>query len=267
VHARTGRLVRSLRWTRTLAHVGAAFLILRLHYPRASRARRRAVLRWWSEKLLRILAVEVRHDGLLHPADDSAMVVANHVSWIDMFSISAARPTRFIAKSEIRDWPVAGMIAERAGTLFVHRARRHDTGRIANHVKDALAAGDCVGLFPEGTTTEGDQLLKFHSSLFEPAVAHGALVHPVGIRYLLADGTPCRAAAFVGELTFVQSLGLVIRTPEMVVRLSFAEPVDPAGRTRRELAAETQTRVATLLGLAPPDNAPGRGGDPPAGSP
>jgi 1-acyl-sn-glycerol-3-phosphate acyltransferase len=115
-----------------------------------------------------------------------------------------------------------------------------------------------VGLFPEGTTTEGDQLLKFHSSLFEPAVAHGTRVHPVALRYLHPDGTPCRAAAFVGELTFAQSLGLVIRTRAMVVRIAFSEPVEPAGRNRREVAAETHARVATLLGLAPaPDNAPG----------
>jgi 1-acyl-sn-glycerol-3-phosphate acyltransferase len=85
-------------------------------------------------------------------------------------------------------------------------------------------------------------------------------VHPVALRYLHPDGTPCRAAAFVGELTFAQSLGLVIRTREMVVRIAFSEPVEPAGRNRREVAAETHARVATLLGLAPaPDSAPGTG--------
>jgi 1-acyl-sn-glycerol-3-phosphate acyltransferase len=242
-------------------HLGSAFLILAFTWPRAAPRRRHVIAVRWAKGLLAILGIRVRCAGRRPPRHrQGVMIAANHVSWVDIFAIASVRHTRFVAKSEIRDWPLAGMIAARAGTLFVHRARRHDTGRIANQVKEALAEGDCVGLFPEGTTTEGDQLLKFHSSLFEPAVAHGARVHPVALRYLHADGTACRAAAFVGELTFAQSLGLVIRTREMVVRVAFADPVDPAGLNRREVAAETHARVATLLGLAPaPDSAPGTG--------
>jgi 1-acyl-sn-glycerol-3-phosphate acyltransferase len=267
-HHRTPRAIRFVRWTRLILHLGWAAFLLRFLYPRAAPERRRELGSRWSQDLLALLAIRLECEGA--PPQFLAtgtLIASNHVSWLDVFAIGAVRHTRFVAKSEIRDWPVAGMIAERAGTLFVHRARRHDTGRIASHVKDALAAGDCVGLFPEGTTTEGDQLLKFHSSLFEPAVANGARVHPVGIRYLLPDGTPCRAAAFVGELTFAQSLGLVIRTREMVVRLAFAEPLDPTGLNRREVAAQTQARVATLLGLAAPDSAPGRADGRPGESP
>ena len=257
-HHRTSRAVRIVRWARLVTHLGWAAFLLRFVYPRADAVRRRELGSRWAQDLLAILAIRLEREGEPPEALASgALIAANHVSWIDVFAIGAVRHTRFVAKSEIRDWPVAGMIAERAGTLFVHRARRHDTGRIASHVKDALASGDCVGLFPEGTTTEGDRLLKFHSSLFEPAVAHGTRVHPVALRYLLPDGTPCRAAAFVGELTFAQSLGLVIRTREMVVHVSFAPAVEPAGRNRREVAGETQARIATLLGLPIPDSGPG----------
>lgn len=257
-HHRTPRVIRVVRWTRLFLHLGSAAFILRFVFPRAHPQRRRELGSRWAQDLLGILAIRLECEGEPPASPDAgALVAANHVSWLDVFAIGAVRHTRFVAKSEIRDWPVAGPIAERAGTLFVRRERRHDTGRIASHVKDALAAGDCVGLFPEGTTTEGDRLLKFHSSLFEPAVAHGARVHPVALRYLHADGTPCRAAAFVGDLTFAQSLGLVIRTREIVVRVSFADPVEPAGRNRRELAAATQERVATLLGLPTPGSGPG----------
>ena len=262
-HHRTSRAVRFVRWTRLVTHLAWAAFLLRFLYPRADAARRRELGSRWSQDLLAILAIRLECEGDPPAAHETgALIAANHVSWIDVFAIGAVRHTRFVAKSEIRDWPVAGMIAERAGTLFVHRARRHDTGRIANHVKDALAAGDSVGLFPEGTTTEGDRLLKFHSSLFEPAVAHGARVHPVALRYLHPDGTPCRAAAFVGELTFAQSLGLVIRTREMVVSVSFAPPVEPAGRNRREVAGETQRRIATMLGIDSPDSEPGKAAGP-----
>ena len=192
------------------------------------------------------------------------LLAANHISWVDIFLVCAARPARFIAKSEIRDWPIAGVIAESAGTIFIHRARRHDTARINSHVHDAISEGHCVGLFPEGTTTEGDRLLKFHSSLFEPAVANGARIFPVAIRYEHPDGTPCRSAAYVGELTFAQSIGLIIRTREIVACLSFAEPIEPGGRTRRELAVEAQRRVASLLGLPADGSAHGKAADPPA---
>jgi 1-acyl-sn-glycerol-3-phosphate acyltransferase len=257
-HHRTSRAIRFVRWTRLVMHLAWAAFLLRFLYPRADAARRRELGSRWAQDLLALLAIRLECEGEPPQSlEAGALIAANHVSWLDVFAIGAVRHTRFVAKSEIRDWPVAGMIAERAGTLFVHRARRHDTGRIANQVKEALAAGDCVGLFPEGTTTEGDRLLKFHSSLFEPAVAHGTRVHPVAVRYLHPDGTPCRAAAFVGDLTFAQSLGLVIRTREIVVRVAFAPPVEPAGRNRREVASETQQRIATLLDLPNPGSGPG----------
>ena len=180
----------------------------------------------------------------------------NHVSWMDTFAVSAVRPTRFIAKSEIRDWPIAGWVALKSGTIFIRRAKRHDTVRINELVHAALEEGDCVGFFPEGTTSEGDQLSKFHSSLFEPAVANRARVQPVAIRYEYPDGTLCRAMSFTGELTFAQSLGLVARQKRVVARLQFAEPIDPAGLSRRDVAKLAQDRVASLLGLPDPGSGP-----------
>jgi 1-acyl-sn-glycerol-3-phosphate acyltransferase len=219
-------------------------------FPRATPARRRAWVRWWSASLVRIVGVEVRTHG--QPPGESelgAMIASNHVSWLDIFTLSSVRPTRFVAKSEIRDWPLAGWIAERAGTLFIRRERRRDTARINEQVHEALGEGDCIGLFPEGTTTEGDALLKFHSSLFEPAVANEAHVHPCAIRYLHPDGSLCRAFAFVGEISFVQSLGLVMRQRGVVATVRFADIVETRGRSRRDVAAAARARVANLLGL------------------
>ncbi len=258
---RTPRLVRALRWTRLLLHVASGFATLRFVWPRADAARRHEIAVAWAQDLLAILAIRVRCEGRPPPRGrHGAMIASNHVSWADIFAIASIRHTRFIAKSEIRDWPLAGWLAERSGTIFIRRARRHDTARINTLVHDALAQGDCVGLFPEGTTTEGDRLLKFHSSLFEPAVANGARVYPVAVRYEHPDGTPLRAAAYVGDLSFAQSLGLVIRTRETIVRVAFTHPVDPDGLTRQEVAAEAHRRVASLLGLPAPGTAPARGG-------
>ena len=237
-------------------------LILRLVFPRASAAQRRRLVHWWSAKLMRICGVAVHAEGTPPGAGEPAMVAANHVSWLDIFAISSAHPTRFIAKSEVRDWPLAGWIAERAGTLFIRRDRRRDTARINDMVHEALGRGDCVGLFPEGTTTEGDRILKFHSSLFEPAVANGARVYPAAIRYQHADGSLCRAIAYVGELSFVQSLALVLRQRHVVARISFAPVIDAARLGRREIAAAAQARVATLLNVPQPDTAPRRASGP-----
>ena len=249
--------MRAWRWGRVLAHALAAVLILRLVFPRSAAARRRRLVGWWSAKLVRIIGLEVRVCG--DPpvrGETGAMIAANHVSWLDIFAISSVRPTRFIAKSEIRDWPLAGWIAERAGTIFIRRERRRDTARINERVHTALQEGDCVGLFPEGTTTEGDALLAFHTSLFEPAVANAAHVHPCGVRYVRPDGSTCRAMAYVGEISFMQSLGLAIRQRGVVVHVAFAPAIEAAGRDRREVARLAEASVASLLGLPPRDTAP-----------
>jgi 1-acyl-sn-glycerol-3-phosphate acyltransferase len=262
---RTPRLIRAARWTRLFLHLGAAFLTLRFVWPRADAQRRHQIAVRWSRDLLAILAIRVHCEGRPPPhGRHGALIASNHVSWADIFAIASVRHTRFIAKSEIRDWPLAGWLAEKSGTIFIRRARRHDTARINALVHEALAGGECVALFPEGTTTEGDRLLKFHSSLFEPAVANRARVYPAAVRYEHPDGTPLRAVAYVGDLSFAQSLGLVIRTRETVVRLAFAHPVEPDGLTRQQVALEAHRRVASLLGLPTPGTAPATGGDRPA---
>ena len=234
-----------------LAHAATGALILRVIFPRATPTTRRRLVGWWSGKVLRIAGVSTRVQGTPPAAGEiGAMIAANHVSWLDIFALAGLRPTRFIAKSEIRDWPLAGWIAERGGTIFIRQAKRRDTGRISERVREALEEGDCVGLFPEGATTEGDEMLKFHSSLFEPAVANAAHVHPCAIRYQRTDGTLCREVAFVGEISFVQSFALVLRQRGVVVTLSFAPPIETGNRTRREVAALAEAEIASLLGLA-----------------
>jgi len=218
---------------------------------------------WWSARLLRVLNIAARLDGTApRPAGAPMMIASNHVSWLDIFLISSVHPTRFVAKSEIRDWPVAGWIVEKAGTLFIHRARRHDIGRINEAVRAALANGDCVGLFPEGTTTEGDELLKFHGALFEAALANGAWVHPAAIRYEHPDGSLCREAAYAGELSFMQSLGLIMGQRSIAARIAFAAPIDCAGLDRRAIAALARERIASLLERDRPDTPPGTASGP-----
>jgi 1-acyl-sn-glycerol-3-phosphate acyltransferase len=231
-----------------LAHAALAALLLRFAYPRVSADRRRALMRWWSGKLLRILNISTRVEGTApQPSERGGMIAANHVSWVDIFLIASVCPARFIAKGEIRDWPIAGWIADKAGTLFVKREQWRDTARINEKVHAALGVGDCVGLFPEGFTSDGDILLKFHSSLFEPVVANSAHVYPTALRYSSPDGTLCREMSFVGDRTFMESLALIIKQKAVTARISFAPPVDASASSRREVARVTEQHIATLL--------------------
>ena len=253
-----------VRWARLAGHAARAVWILRFVYPRAAPRTRRRLARWWARTLLRILGVRLRVTGRPPAARGGpAMIAANHVSWLDIFAIMSIRPALFIAKSEIRRWPGAGWIADRAGTLFVHRARRHDTGRINARVHEVLMRGDCVGLFPEGTTTQGDRLLPFHTSLFEPAIANRATVHPAALRYENADGSARENFAYVGDVTFVGSLARMVASRGVVVRIDFGPPIEPSeARGRREVARLARERIATLLRLDPRDTPPGRAHDP-----
>jgi len=229
------------------AHAARGALILRFVYPRTPPSRHAELMRDWSRKLLRILAVETLVEGPVPQWDGPVMIVANHVSWLDIFVVASVRGTRFVAKREIRDWPVAGWIVEKAGTLFLTSEARRDLARMGEQVHDALAAHDCVGLFPEGTTTEGDQVLKFHGSLLEPAIRNGARVVPVALRYETPQGALCTHASFAGEITFMESFARVIRERRIVARLAFLDPVESAGRERRELAQQLRGAIASRL--------------------
>jgi 1-acyl-sn-glycerol-3-phosphate acyltransferase len=248
---RTRAAFRLLRWSRMVGHAALGALLLRTVYSRTSPDRRRRLLRWWSAKLLRILNISALVEGPAPGVNErGAMIAANHVSWLDIFLISSVRPTCFIAKSEVLDWGVAGWMALHAGTLFVRRDQWRDATRVNEIVRAALAEGQCVGLFPEGVTTEGDVLLKFHPALFQPAVANDAHVHPAAIRYERRDGSLCREMSFRGERTFMESLRLIIDEPSVVARLSFAQAVETSGIHRRDVALRTRRSVAGLLGLA-----------------
>ena len=246
------------------AHAAAGALILRFVYPRTTPARHAHIMRAWSRKLLRILAVETVVEGPAPHWSGPVMVVANHVSWLDIFVISSVRATRFIAKREIREWPGVGWIVEKAGTLFLKREARRDLARMGEEVHAALARHDCVGLFPEGTTTEGDHLLKFHGSLFEPAIRNAARIVPAVLRYETPSGALCRNASFAGEITFMQCLSRIVRERRIVARIEFLEPVDATGRERRELAADLHRRIASRLSAW--DKAPRTPHGPRAGS-
>jgi 1-acyl-sn-glycerol-3-phosphate acyltransferase len=252
-HARTNGAIRVIRWVRLLTHVAVGLAAVGVVFPRVSALRRASITKWWARKLLRILNIVLSVHGERPAADARNLIVAaNHISWVDIFVINATQPSRFIAKAEIRDWPIAGWLCDKSGTIFIRRARRTDTARINETMHAVLAEGATIGFFPEGTTTAGDKLLKFHTSLFEPAVANLATIAPAAIRYRASDGEPSMAAAFIGELSFAESIGIVISEKSMIAEIIFAPQIEASGLTRREVAIQSEIAIAGILGVPLP---------------
>ena len=247
------RLIRTFRWARLLLHVAQGLLATGLIYPRISPHMRARITQAWAAKLLRILNIVLSVHGARPEADARQLfVVSNHVSWLDIFVINATQPSRFVAKSEIRDWPIAGWLCESAGTIFVRRAKRSDAARTNARIHEALAAGDTVAFFPEGTTTRGDRLLKFHTALFEPAIANRAVIAPAAICYREENGQPSAATVFAGEVTFFESLSAIISVRKLIAEITFAPGIAAATRTRREAAVEAENAIASILNVPKP---------------
>jgi 1-acyl-sn-glycerol-3-phosphate acyltransferase len=244
---RTPQLVRVWRLIRLLVHLLAGCAIAALVFPFVGNGTELRIIQRWSRRLLRILNVRLQVHGRMPGGPAPTMVVSNHVSWLDIWVIHAVSPVRFVAKADIRQWPGMGWLAARAGTIFIQRTRRHDTARINQAIADVLARGERVGLFPEGTTTDGSRVLPFHASLFQPAVAAGARLVTAAIRYPGRDGRPNLDASYAGERSLAESLRLILAQPALRAELIFTGVVEPTAPTRRELATQCHALIANAL--------------------
>lgn len=253
-----------LRLLRYALHVLEGLFTIAVVFPRIGQATRLRLILRWARGILSIFRVRLDVRG--EPPGETAKVilVANHVSWLDPALIMALRPAHFVAKSEIRAWPLLGWLAEQAGTIFIERGRRHDTARISRTLSAGLSAGDSIALFPEGTTTDGADVKPFHTSLFQAAVHSGASLYPVALRYHHADGSLDTAPAYTGDLSFKDSLWRVARRRELRATLAFAAPIPTEGRNRRELAAAAESAIRAALADAAARSAPGSSAHPPA---
>lgn len=227
-------------------HLALGLAISLLAFPLLSRSARARVRQAWSQRLLGVLGLRIECRGLA-ALPPGCLIVANHISWVDVFAINAVAPVAFVAKSEVRGWPFMGWLAARNDTFFLHRDRRSHARVVNGGIAGAMAAGRRVALFPEGTSTDGTQVLAFHGALFQPAVDAGSPVVPVAIGYETADGMPSRAAAYAGEITFWQSIRAIVGTRGLRVRLTFCAPLDGAGADRKALARRAHAAIADVL--------------------
>jgi 1-acyl-sn-glycerol-3-phosphate acyltransferase len=239
------------RGAAVVADVARVWLAARLLAPRLAPPARRRLAQRLAAGTLGALDVGLAARGAGPRLAGPALVVANHVSWLDVHALGAMTPMRFVAKSETRRWPVAGRIARGFDTFFLRRGSCRDAARVKDAVAAALRAGETVGVFPEGTTNDGTRLGRFYPAFFQAAIDAGVPVQPVAIRYVDGDGRTSAAACFVGETTFVESLVSVTRAPRLAVELCWARPIPVGRRGRRQLAAAAQAAIAEALAMPP----------------
>ncbi|MFG2910469.1 lysophospholipid acyltransferase family protein [Kitasatospora sp. NPDC048286] len=267
---------RALRLTACLAALLAGIVLIppaRL-VPYGARIR---LVRFWARVVLRSLGVTVHLAGPGGPGSGGpgsgrpglggsgsggpgsggsaagsgggVLVVANHVSWLDIPLLAAGRPGRSLAKTEVRQWPVLGPLIAHCGTVFLDRDRLRTLPDTVAAVAGVLRSGQPVIVFPEGSTWCGRESGRFRPALFQAAVEAGADVQPVTIRYRLADGRPTSVPAFIGDDGLLTSLARVVAARGLVADVTFLPPIPPPGPqpsragARRELARRAQAAI------------------------
>lgn len=214
------RLVLLILWVLGgLVTVLAVFPLLPLRH-------RQWLIHNWSIVLMACCGVRIRVRG--DPRREGAVLwVANHVSWVDIFVMDSVRAVSFIAKSDIRKWPLIGWLVAGAGTLFIERGRRHAVRAVGQQMNARFARGEAVGLFPEGTTSMGLDVAPFHTSLFEPALRAGVDIQPVALLFL-HKGARSTRYAFVGDQTLVHNIWNLLTATGTVVELTFCPVMSAA---------------------------------------
>ena len=240
-------LVSALRGARLALHISYGML-LAVFYPYLNQTRQRRILKRWSRQLLNILNIGIQIEGH-QPArsEDGCLMVANHVSWLDVFVLNAIHPSQFIAKSEVCSWPIIGWLCKCGGTIFIERAVRRDTALINQRVGMLLKQGVCVGLFPEGTSTDGRQVGHFHSALIQPAIDAGVRLCPIALRYHDEKGELSTVAAFTGDTTLAQSIFRILRCRRHNVLAVFTPALTTINENRRVLTRSAQEAIAQGL--------------------
>lgn len=231
-----------------IAHAGHGLLIANLLFPWIDRATRERCIAWWSGRLFGVLGVRIEQQGCF--ADGGKLIVANHVSWLDVMAVHAICPeARFVAMAEVRQWQWVARLVDCARTIYLDRGRRRDLYRVVGEVAEALREGACVAVFPEGRVSDGTSLLPFHGNLLQSAIASGAPVQPVALRYDDASGAVSAAVLFTGDITLGQSLWRLACAERLVLRMqvlpALARPFEHRRVLARRLRADIALRIET----------------------
>lgn len=235
----------AFRLSRVGVHLCYAVATIALVYPWVTQARRHALKQRWSSNLLTILGICLHHAGGRIGAP--ALIVANHVSWLDIYAVNAVAPATFVSKDDVRQWPLIGWLVVNTGSIFIERGKRRATQRAVERIRASLEAGEVVVIFPEGTTSDGTEVLPFHGGLLQAAIDSGCALQPLALDYTDSAGARTTAPAYAGTTTMWQSLWAVVMASGLRVNLLQLAPLAPTSGDRRSLAALAHARIGRCL--------------------
>jgi len=242
----TGAVRATWRLLRMGLHLLHGMAVMALRFPALDAAGRQRHIQWWSAKLVRLAGLQLHARGTPRPG--ATLLVANHVSWLDIAAIHAVVPqARFVSKAEVLRWPLLGWLIRSAGTLFIERERKRDALRVLHQVAASLQAGDTVAVFPEGTTGDGATLLPFHANLLQSAIATGTPLQCVALRYSEPAQRFSTAAQFLGETTLLQSVWRMLSARALSVHVELLPPQGVRHADRRALAAHLREQIHARL--------------------
>ncbi len=201
------------------------------------------------DKMCRIIGLELEVDGRLE--GKTGLLVANHVSWMDIPVVGAVIPSLFLSKAEVKKWPLIGWIASKNGTLFIARGQQGAANQANADLSHALKQNVNVLLFPEGTTTDGTYLRTFHPRLYAAAIDSERPIIPVTLSYQNLDGSLHKDVPFIDRQSFISNLWQVIGNEKIVVKVNILEPIPVANTARKALAHDSREAVHKALQLQP----------------
>jgi len=239
---------RLMRYALTVAVIVAAF-VTALALPLLTPVRRARAVQQFARWLLAALGVrlDAPPDRRLSDSTPGAgtLVVANHVSWLDVIALLAVEPVGMLAKRETREWPFIGTIADRIGTVYADRERLRALPGTVAELAGTLRSGRSMVVFPEATTWCGTSSGRFRPAMFQAAIDAAAPIRPVAVRYRLAGGRSTTVAAFIGEDTLLASLRRIARTNGLVVDVRPRTTLAPDSG-RRNLARRAEAAITAL---------------------
>ena len=241
------RSVKALwKFLRGLWHVFLGMWTIYLRFPQLTPEQREMRVQAWALQFLALWDIHLKVIG--QPVRSGpALMVANHISWLDILVIHAARHCRFVSKSDIREWPLVGMLATGAGTLYIERTRRKDALRMVKDMADAMKNGDVVAIFPEGTTSDGRELLPFHANLIQAAIQAEAPVQPVSLKFIDGQtGETSFGPCYIDDDTLIGSMWRTLKARRITAVLHFGELQSAMGRDRRTWAQGLREEVIRL---------------------
>ena len=197
----------------------------------------------WSRQFCRIVGLQIRCYG--HITTTPTLLIANHISWLDILALLATFPVIFVAKQEIAKWPILGRLTRQVGTLFIQRGQ-FQTAATVNKMSQALLNHQSVLFFPEGTSTEGISVKRFYARLFQAAIQTGVSVQPIALRYPQGEGIN-PVVPYVGEDIFINHMWRVLGEKKFTVELWCCPAIPVGDKGRRELADYAQQQILNRL--------------------